>query len=147
MTSSPTATPPGDPEQQARELRKLLRAEELLWPVATPRSQPKLITVSTALDYLRDVIDQLDGYGEETRESLRRWREEQGELTGALGYLVPGIAKMLEQRQTLIGQLLDYLTRLQANYDGDRARDDTLINIATLDALAAGKVPEEGEDD
>jgi hypothetical protein len=143
MAGPATAAPDLDQQQRLRRLRELLRTKMLDWPVASPRQQVQEIDVDRALDLIREVVDGLDGDCEQTRIDLEKWRAA-GEPSGAAGtILLPGAVAQLEQRKTLLAELLSGLARLQADYAFDDKRDELFDNLAALDAIAAGKIPEE----
>lgn len=140
-TPRPGASQPPDAKQQANELRELLQVEMIEWPVANPRQQVQDIAVLHACTLIQDTLEWVASGETERRERLRVWQVKHGALPVVLAALVPGIAAQLKNREAIVGELLEVLARLQANFEIDDARDSLLNNLATFAAIAAGEVP------
>jgi hypothetical protein len=146
QVQQPGASQTPDAERQATELRKLLKTEAVVWPVANARQQDYELPVWQVLDMTRTVIEGLESDQAEIRTRLLAWlRKQPGKLPAALSALLPGVVSHLENRKVILDELLATLARLEASFEGDEARDDLLNSLATFAAVAAGGIPKGDE--
>ena len=136
--------PPKSPQQLANELRQLLEVEPVSWPVANPRQHREHVPPSDACGHIETLLEDLESDESVRRDGVEEWRAKHA-LPGVLGALVPGIAAQLDQGERLITEGLDWIKRLQAYYDAAETNDRVLGDIAVMEAIAAGELPQEEE--